>query len=108
LVEARIQRDRGNAEQAMRAYHRTIELDAGSIEARFELAELLEKAGRFKEAVFELGLLLEREPSHGPALHLLGSSEWRRGEHHKAEAALRRAAAVMPRNASARRDLGEL
>jgi tetratricopeptide (TPR) repeat protein len=106
LVEARICWQRGDVGAALNAYGKTIELDPSSREAPVELAVILMREGRIDEAADVLRALVRREPTLGPALLVLGECERRLGNLSQALANLRLAAAVMPHDAAAQRDLG--
>jgi tetratricopeptide (TPR) repeat protein len=108
LVEARIYRDRGLREEAIRCYRRVLQLDPDSLDARLELVEIYRAAGQLAEARTELQQLLEREPGHGPARLALGQCEWSLGNRSAAVEHLRRALACMPLSIQAHEELARM
>jgi tetratricopeptide (TPR) repeat protein len=106
LLEARLRYIRRDFEGTVKAYRKAIELDQASPVPRFELASVLMSRDHTKEAAVVLRQLLHHCPLHGPALRALGECERRLDDHKQALEHLSLAAAVMPGNAVAQRDLG--
>jgi tetratricopeptide (TPR) repeat protein len=76
-------------------------------DARYQLAVLLEKAGKMAEAEREFQILLAQKPDDASVLNYLGYTLIDRGEKlDEAEAYIRRAVAVEPKNAAYQDSLG--
>jgi hypothetical protein len=81
----------GNLDEADGAYARALELDPGSVQARFNLGLLRQQRGDLDGAVSEYLELLELEPRHARALYQLGAAYEAQGQR---ELALERYAAA--------------
>ncbi len=81
----------GNLDEADGAYGRALELDPGSVQARFNLGLLRQQRGDLDGAVSEYRELLELEPRHARALYQLGAAYEAQGQR---ELALERYAAA--------------
>ena len=81
----------GNLDEADGAYGRALELDPGSVQARFNLGLLRQQRGDLDGAISEYRELLELEPGHARALYQLGAAYEAQGQR---ELALERYAAA--------------
>lgn len=75
----------GDLDEAEPHFRRALEIDAGDLDARAALAELLYEVIRFDEARVEVGLLLESDAEDPRGHHLAALLAERRGEFAKAE-----------------------
>jgi hypothetical protein len=70
----------GNLDEADGAYGRALELDPGSVQARFNLGLLRQQRGDLDGAVTEYLALLDLEPRHPRALYQLGAAYEAQGQ----------------------------
>lgn len=70
----------GNLDEADGAYGRALELDPGSVHARFNLGLLRQQRGDLDGAVTEYLALLDLEPRHPRALYQLGAAYEAQGQ----------------------------
>jgi len=105
LEAARGARGRGDLDAAARTLLQALELDAGSLAARNELAVVLLALGRPEQALQLLRWVLKRDPDLAPAHTNCGIAWQATGRPDEALASFRRAAALEPDSASARNNL---
>ncbi len=79
-------RDPDGAEEALR---RALALDAGNVDARFHLANVLRVSGRHQDAIAEYRAILARAPTHPSVLNNLGLALLANGDAPAAERAFR-------------------
>jgi protein O-GlcNAc transferase len=95
----------GQAEQAMQAFRRAVELDPGNLGARINLGFVLNGREEFAEAKAVLQQAVELDPTNDDALYLLGTAELALDDEAAAMTSFRRALAVRPDFEPCRRDL---
>ncbi len=91
--------------EAIRSFHRALELNPRHTLARYNLALVLRRADRLNDAIDELQRAIAIEP-RAEAQYTLGVIYWHRGDLDRAIAALRGAIATEPRYADAHFTLG--
>lgn len=79
-----------------------------TIAEAFEAALNYERAGRLRDAEYICEQIVQYEPAHGDALHLLGTIAHRDGKSERAIELLRRAIEINPQSAALHADLGSL
>jgi protein O-GlcNAc transferase len=96
LRRGRDYRQKDRPIDALICYQRTLQLDARSIEARFQLGELLRELDREAEALATWNAGLDLDPKHLPTLLALAGAERQAKAYDEAIAVYRRALAVNP------------
>jgi predicted Zn-dependent protease len=97
--------DRVGAEQALR---KAIELDSTHVRSRLNLSRVLLEVGRPEEALEQLTLVRQSDPTLGEVHRLIGRTHDARGEVEEAIAAYRRAIVLDTRDVWAMNNLGVL
>jgi superkiller protein 3 len=94
-----------DVDEAIRSFHRVLELAPRHALARYNLALVLKRADRTREAIDELTRAIEVDP-RAEAHYTLGTIYWQQGDLDRAETALRAALAADPRYVDAHQTLG--
>jgi tetratricopeptide (TPR) repeat protein len=95
----------GQAEAAMKAFSRTLELDPGFLPARYNRALLLVKQEKWDDAKSELLEVIAMEAGHVEGLNMMGWVLFQLGDLEGAEAHLEKALTVNPSMVLARNNL---
>lgn len=95
----------GQAEAAMKAFSRTLELDPGFLPARYNRALLLVKQEKWDDAKSELLEVIAMEAGHVEGLNMMGWVLFQLGDLEGAEAHLEKALKVNPSMVLARSNL---
>jgi tetratricopeptide (TPR) repeat protein len=104
LVEGRLRMERGDSAGAETALREALQLDPGSVDVLFSLAQAQARQEKLSDAERALRALLAREPAYGPAWLELGRC-LRKADPPRALDALRSAVRYMPRSAEAHAEL---
>ena len=89
----------GASDQAVLAYQQALARDARFVEARYNLAQALEAAGKLDAAGTELDRVLDADPNHADALFNLAQLRMKAGEMRAAKALYERYLALDPPDA---------
>lgn len=100
--------NKGDSMGAEDAFRKSLNANTRNVAALVGLAEAVHQQGRYEEAQEKLQQALSLQPTNGTIQQAWGRFLLRRKEFKKAEAAYLRAIQLVPKNASAHIDLGDL
>lgn len=89
----------GDAERAIAALERTVELDSANVKARTNLGRVLIEQGRAEEALAQIEAARTLEPQSAPVLRVMGNALGELGRAEEALVAYREALAIDPEDA---------
>ncbi len=100
LIEAMVEHEKNNLAPAEEHYRKVIQLDPQNVQAHFNLGMLLDKNGKFDEAMEEMQKVMKIDPQNAEAFNYVGYSYADRNIRlDEAKKLLEKAIALEPHNA---------